>query len=241
MNAGDSPRRPVAPDAAYTGTGNLEVMAEAVNYNRYLLGLVRRAARPGDRIADIGAGIGTFAAALAADGYDVACVEPDAAQAEVLRSRGLAHVHDASELPAGSLDFVYSFNVLEHIEDDAAAASTWVSRLRPGGRMLVYVPAFDLLFSSMDRKVGHVRRYRRASLRRVLEGAGLEVGRVRYADSAGFFATLAFKALGNDSGEIDRRALVAYDRVAFPVSRAADRLLDRVVGKNVVATGRRRA
>jgi SAM-dependent methyltransferase len=221
----------------YTGTENLEVMAEAVNYNRFLLSLIRAQARPGDRIADIGAGIGTFARALAGEGRDVTCVEPDLSQSRVIVDAGLPVVADAAALADASFDFIYSLNVLEHIDDDHAAAATWVRKLKPGGRMLIYVPAFQVLYSSMDRQVGHCRRYRRQSLADVMRHAGLRVDRVRYADSAGFFATLAFKAVGNDSGTIDRRALVTFDRLVFPLSRLADKGLDRILGKNVVLTG----
>ena len=62
--------------------------------------------------------------------------------------------------------------------------------LRPGGRFYLYVPAFPLLFSAMDRKVGHHRRYRLAGLTSQLQRAGFRVLRARYADSLGFFATL---------------------------------------------------
>ncbi len=221
----------------YTGTENLEIMAEAVNYNRYLLSLIRANARPGDRIADIGAGIGTFARALAGDGLDVTCVEPDPRQARVIAEAGLPVVAAVDALADASFDFVYSLNVLEHIDDDRAAAAAWVRKLKPGGRMLIYVPAFQILFSSLDRLVEHKRRYRRRMLADVMRHAGLRVTRVRYADSAGFFAALAFKAIGNDHGTIDRRALVVFDRVLFPVGRAVDLLLDRVLGKNVVLFG----
>jgi SAM-dependent methyltransferase len=221
----------------YTGTENLEIMAEAVNYNRYLLSLIRANARPGDRIADIGAGIGTFARALAADGLDVTCVEPDPRQSRVIADAGLPVVAAVDAFADASFDFIYSLNVLEHIDDDRAAAATWVRKLKPGGRMLIYVPAFQVLFSSLDRLVEHKRRYRRRSLADVMQHAGLRVGRVRYADSAGFFATLAFKVIGNDSGTIDKRALVIFDRLLFPLGRIADVALDRVLGKNVVLTG----
>jgi SAM-dependent methyltransferase len=221
----------------YTGTRNLEIMTEAVNYNRYLLSLIRAHARPGDRIADIGAGIGTFASALAAEGFDITCVEPDPGQARTIAAKGVPVVAAAEDFADASFDYIYSLNVLEHLDDDRAAATTWVRKLVRGGRMLIYVPAFPLLFSSLDRLVEHRRRYRRRTLADVMRSAGLRVDRVRYADSAGFFATLVFKALGNADGAIDRHALAAFDRFAFPLGRIADFGLDRMLGKNVVLTG----
>ena len=99
---------------------------------------------------------------------------------------------------------------------------------------MAYVPAFRLLWSSMDTKVGHLRRYTRRSLARAVGGAGFDVRACRYADSAGFAATLLFKAFGNTTGAIDRRALRAFDRFAFPAGRALDRAgASWLFGKNV--------
>ena len=67
---------------------------------------------------------------------------------------GLADIADAS------VDALYSINVLEHIENDLAALREMRRVLRPDGGLLLYVPAFPLLYSTNDRRVGHVRRYR---------------------------------------------------------------------------------
>ena len=223
----------------YTGTDNLEVMAEAVNYNAFLHAQVAALACPGDRILDFGAGIGTFARELARHGHAVACLEPDAAQAQRLAGEGLRVVASLDELPDASLDYVYTLNVLEHIDDDNAAMRGIAARLKPGGRLLVYVPAFQVLYSSMDRKVGHVRRYRREGLARVVADAGLVDVVARYVDSIGFLAAFAYRFVGNDDGSIDRGALRAYDRFVFPVSRVLDRLFGRWFGKNVLLTATR--
>jgi SAM-dependent methyltransferase len=223
----------------YTGTDNLEVMAEAVNYNAFLHAQVAANARAGDRALDFGAGIGTFALEFARNGGDVACLEPDAAQAARLERLGLRAYRTLDDVADGSLDYVYTLNVLEHIDDDAAAMRGLAAKLRPGGRLFVYVPAFPVLYSSMDRKVGHLRRYRREGVAALVEGAGLRGVDARYVDSLGFLAALAFKWLGNDRGDLDRRALRAYDRYAFPLSRALDRLVGRWFGKNVLLTARK--
>jgi SAM-dependent methyltransferase len=229
-------------DDAYAGAENLEVMREAVNYNRALLDFVRCRAHQNTRLVDFGAGVGTFAMPLSRDGFDVACVELDDTQRRAIEAQGLRAYRTLDALAAGSVDFVYTFNVLEHIDDDAAALREIHRVLREGGSLLVYVPAFQVLFTSMDRRVGHLRRYRRGDLRAKVEAAGFDVGTVEYVDSLGFVATLAYRLLGSSSGDIDRRALRLYDRVAFPASRLVDRVLNRVLGKNVllVATKPRR-
>lgn len=226
-------------DSAYTGTDNLEVMREAVNYNRWLIDLVKKRARIGDRLLDFGAGVGTFAVALASAGYQVICVEPDAAQGATIAQHGLtAHV-DLKSIGDETVDFAYTYNVLEHIEDDRAALAELSRKIRRGGKLLVYVPAFDVLYTSMDQKVGHVRRYRIGDLVRKVQHVGLTVREAEYVDSLGFVATLAYRALGSDTGEINRSALRAYDRFVFPVSRIVDRVARHLFGKNVLLVAER--
>lgn len=226
--------------SAYSGTDNLEVMADAVNYNAFLLDAVRALAHSGDRILDFGAGIGTIAERLAAAGLAVTCLEPDAGQRQRLRDQGLATCAALDDVADGSLDYLYTINVLEHIEHDSDAVAAIARKLRPGGRLLIYVPAFDLLYSSMDRKVGHFRRYRRGPLAKLVAANGFGGISARYADSLGFLAALLYRVLGRDDGGINPRALKFYDRAVFPLSRMLDRLFGRLFGKNVLLTAVRR-
>ena len=217
----------------YSGADNLEVMHEAKNYNRFLVDLVLAQARAGDCIVDFGAGAGTFALPVSAAGYRVLCIEPDRELAAGLARRGLTVQHDLAAVADASIDYLYSLNVLEHIADDAAVVALWHRKLAAGGRLLIYVPAFELLFSSMDRKVGHHRRYRLGALRKLLRAAGFDIGTGRYVDSLGAVAALVYKLVDNGSGEIDVGMLKAFDRIVFPASRALDRVVGGVAGKNL--------
>ncbi len=217
----------------YTGTENLEVMREAKNYNRYLLKLVSSHADRNERIVDFGAGTGTFALPMMAAGYNVSCVESDPTLARFLESKQLQVYPGLEKFSDGTVDYIYSLNVLEHTIDDHAVIALWYRKLTPGGTLLVYVPAFGVLYSSMDRRVGHYRRYRRRELCQSLQSAGFTVVRSRYADSLGFTATLVYKTLDKGMGQINVRLLKAYDRVVFPLSRALDCLLGSLFGKNL--------
>lgn len=227
------------PTGGYSGVDTLEVMEEALNYNAFLQNLVTARARPGDHILDFGAGSGMMARPLTAAGYDVRCVEPDDGLRPRLQANGIEAHAAIDAIPAESLDLIYTVNVLEHIPDDRGAVAALRERLKPGGRLIVYVPAFPILYTSMDRKVGHVRRYRRGGLIALLEQADLTVERVAYQDSLGFAAALLFKLIGNGSGTINRRALIAYDRLVFPLSRLLDHVCGRWFGKNLLALARR--
>lgn len=223
-----------ATEDQYTGIDNLEVMREAVRYNRYLHDLVGEGAGTQDRVADFGAGSGTFALPMKDRCRELLCIEPDKQLRDYLAKQGLSSVDSSARLPDGGLDYVYSLNVLEHIEDDQAALKEIARIVRPGGRLLLYVPAFDLLFSAMDRKVGHFRRYRRRPLASLVRQAGFQVERARYVDSLGFLAALLYRFVGSDSGDINRQALATYDRFVFPLSRLLDRVMWPLFGKNVL-------
>jgi len=218
----------------YRGLDNLEVMSEAKTYNAFLLDLAAGLAEEADRIVDFGAGIGTFAKPMSGLGHTVICVEPDAGLGARLRAAGLRTCSDVGDLPDGSVDYCYTFNVLEHIADDERAVSEVFRALRPGGRLLAYVPAFQILLTSMDRNVGHRRRYRLTELVSVLSRAGFCVEKAEYVDFLGFFAALLFKALDRGDGRLNRSAVKLYDRCVFPLSHLLDAVFRSLCGKNLL-------
>lgn len=218
----------------YTGTDNLEVMSEAVNYNAYLAGLVDRYCSGAQCIIDFGAGIGTFATQLYKLDRNIIAVEPDENQRQRIASLGLKCVADIEMIQDSWADAIYSINVLEHIDNDEEALKKIYTKLKPGGCLFIYVPAFQLLYSSMDRKVGHFRRYKRKDLVDKAVNSGLEVTEARYVDSLGFLATLIYKWRNDESGSLNHTALKIFDRFFFPVSRLLDRLTSTWFGKNLI-------
>lgn len=226
---------------AYSGVENLEIMQEAVNYNRYLLNTVRKYAplAGGGRILDFGAGNGEFAVPMSALGFDVTAVEPDDLLRGRLLEKSVRAVAGPQELPDESFAYIYTLNVLEHIEDDVGALRQLYSKLVAHGSLFIYVPAFPILYTGMDARVGHVRRYTRATLVDSVRSAGFVVGQVAYVDSIGFFATLLFKLAANKDGNVGRTALKLYDRLVFPLSRALDVVARHWFGKNLLLVARK--
>ena len=222
------------------GGENLEVMAEARNYNQFLCDLVSRYADGAASVVDFGAGIGTFSGCLDLAPQDVHCIETEAASREAILQRGFNAYSDAAELAPGSIPYVFTLNVLEHIEDDAAAVEDLFGLLKPGGRLFVYVPAFSILFTSMDSHVGHHRRYRLRELVRLIEGAGFVVEKSAYTDALGFFATLLFKLFDKpEPAPLNPKLVRFYDRLIFPLSRLLSVPLAKVLGKNVYVVARK--
>jgi SAM-dependent methyltransferase len=220
--------------AVYTGVATLEVLEAAQNYNRSLLELIVENAA-GRKIVDFGAGIGTFAGRLGSLGFDVVCVEPDQLLRDRLESRGLTVYQHIDAMPNGTVDFIFAFNVLEHVEDHAAVLARIRTKLKPKGQLLVYVPAFQMLWTALDTQVGHHRRYTAATLRHILTESGFDIQRIHYADSLGFAMALAFRALRLPAEKVTAEAVGFYDKWLFPLSRRMDRVCHRWFGKNVFA------
>lgn len=135
-------------------------------------------------IANIGCGAGTFTRMLADTGYTVHAVEPDPAPFELalanlppgctIENKGLFEIEGSARF-----DVIVMHDVLEHIEDDGSAVRALSRLLKPGGLLLMSVPAMQSLFGRHDEQLGHFRRYSRKSLRTVLE-VSTEVSSVRY-------------------------------------------------------------
>jgi SAM-dependent methyltransferase len=227
-------------DTEYTGIDNLDVLVDAVRYNRFLVDEVLRACAGCAAALDFGAGTGTLSVLVRERGMTVACVEADARLRERLSQQGFEVFDDIARVPVQSQEFIYSINVLEHIEHDEAALKALHARLKPGGHCMLYVPALQLLYSSMDRKIGHYRRYHRGGLVAMAGRAGFTVERVGYADSLGFFVTLLYKMIGSRRGDISPSSVRIYDRFIFPLSRAMDRVgCSHLFGKNLLIVLRR--
>ena len=222
-----------APQLTYTGADVLETLDRATNYNSLLLDLILDSSRDCSRMLDFGAGIGTFAKLLRNKGVDVVCVEPDALLANGLVRDGFLTFNDLNEVPDGSFDFIFTLNVVEHIEDDQNTLCRLATKLAKDGRLLIYVPAFKCLWTSLDERLKHYRRYRRRELERLASYAGLTVWKTRYADVLGFFAALGFRFFGNKNGDLSARAVNLYDRYIVPLSRSLDFVFGWLFGKNV--------
>lgn len=148
---------------------------------RHLLARALHGVTPG-RAVDVGAAGGGNTRVLSQLGWQAVALEYGAEGAQVAAGRGLPVVRaDAVALPfaANSFDLVVAFDVLEHLPDDIGAAREVGRVLRPGGRLLVAVPADERLWSAHDDAVGHVRRYTRDQLCDTLRRGGFEIADVR--------------------------------------------------------------
>ncbi|NLH98720.1 MAG: class I SAM-dependent methyltransferase [Chthonomonadales bacterium] len=157
-----------------------------VGRRHLILGLMndRFGARSDLRVLDVGCGTGAMSSALRRFGTVTSADLSDRALGYSAR-RGLTGLcaSDATRLPfrTGAFDAIVALDLLEHIPDDAAAASEFARALQPGGQLFVTVPAYQSLWSGHDQALMHQRRYTARQVRRLIEGSGLEIVRLSYA------------------------------------------------------------
>ena len=170
----DEPRRPAAPLARIGAPLTLSARLRSDVVFRLLADLTDARS-----FMEVGCGQGGLAVLLARR-YDYRGYEPDERSCRVagqrLEGRGLRGevLNDVPpHVPDRTFDVVGAFEVLEHLADDRAALASWTRWVRPGGHLLLSVPAHPERFGAADRYVGHFRRYAREGLTNLLKEAGL--------------------------------------------------------------------
>ena len=227
--------------ADYAGHRILEAMRDAPRYADAVYALTRAALSSTEGpILDFGAGEGTFVERFLRDGLAVECVEPDVANQSALRALVPMVASDTRRLTSEHYAFVYTINVLEHLRELDHYLAELYRVLRSGGRLFVFVPAFDILWTSLDDEVRHIRRFTRELLSADLEEAGFAIESLRYFDSFGFFAALTIWLLEKiNLFRYSAGTVGFYDKMIMPLSLLGDRVLSRIIGKNLIAVARR--
>ncbi len=231
----------------------LEVTEDLPRYNEWVLEALRPHLR--GRVLEIGAGIGTIARGYVDQVDEAVLLEPASDLLNPLRAavgdNPKVHVLNGTlddvfgttvggvRVTDASFDAAIMVNVLEHIADDRSVLEMLHRLLKPGGAMLIFVPAVPFLYGSLDARLGHLRRYTRASLTRVVMDAGFTLDTIRYFDLLGmiswFVTGRILKASGVGSGSAK-----LYDRMIVPLCKLTDRVTRRPVGKNLVCIATKR-
>lgn len=196
MSAPGATVRHDAP-ADEVGAETLRRMAGLEPYNRWLHD--RFDAYLGQRILEVGSGIGNQTCYFA-DRERVVASDVDPFYLERLRQRftDRPNVRFASfrfpldaearaDLAAERLDTIVCLNVLEHIERDAETLQDFSAVLSPGGHLALLVPAMPVLYGTLDRHLGHFRRYQRDPLAALLATSGFVVDDIRYVNRLATF------------------------------------------------------
>jgi ubiquinone/menaquinone biosynthesis C-methylase UbiE len=219
----------------------LEGLATAVNHRRWFVELALD--HLGDNPIEIGSGLGDYALEWAAHFERFTATEADPDRLLLLKERLTAtpNVEVRQMLLPTDEENVYSaavsYNVLEHIKDDVAALRSMARLVRPGGAIVLIVPAFPFAMSPVDVATGHFRRYTRRSMAAALHGAGLRIEHLRYVNALGllgyYMATSVFQLAPREGPMVK-----FYDRYVLPLTKGAERLVRTPFGQSVFTVAR---
>ncbi|HEV2446025.1 MAG TPA: glycosyltransferase [Candidatus Sulfopaludibacter sp.] len=171
------------------GARILDALSQTKRFNRWMADTIRRYV--GERVLEIGAGIGNLSQYLAPRRRSYTVSDYDDEHLARLRVRfqhrpnvrlmrcDLSRPEDFAGIQ-GQADTVICLNVLEHIQDDAVGLANIASALVPGGHAIVLVPHDQGIYGTLDKVLGHYRRYSEAELRERMDAAGFDVERVLY-------------------------------------------------------------
>jgi SAM-dependent methyltransferase len=158
-------------------------------------------------ILEIGCGTGHNLPMLAQFG-DVDAIEIDETAAAKASERlgkrvGSSPLPELAGVQPGSYDLVAVLDVVEHVEDDVAALKAIATALKPGGQILITVPAHQWMWSAHDVVNHHKRRYSKKTLVAALEAAGLEYRKLGWFNSLLFPVAVAARFAGKLTGKDD--------------------------------------
>ena len=232
------------PIFSYSGS-ELDALAGADNY--YGMLIRRFGPHVGQRVLEVGAGVGTFAQHLLnhTEALELTLVEPADNNYPILRERFSAvpqvtTVHGFLEdlEVREKFDSIVAVNVLEHVEHDQNFLAAAWERLRPGGALLLFVPALPAIFGSLDRAFDHYRRYTKPALTTVLRRAEFEILDLRYTNLPGALAWFV-------SGKILRKKTIRpaevqlYDRWMVPWISKLEQYSSPPFGQSLIAIAKR--
>lgn len=173
---------------------NLENDFRAVNLAR----LVHQNMAPGNAL-DVGCGTGSLVLYLLKHDIDIHGIDIDNNSIEILKKNLLAKDYDPSRVSTKTIfdlaqqnfttDNLISIDCLEHVKNDKEMFKAFFHCTKPGGKIIIIVPALMSLFSEWDKKIGHYRRYEKDTLAALIKGYPVKIERLRYWSFIGAAAT----------------------------------------------------
>jgi SAM-dependent methyltransferase len=171
--------------------------------------LIRREVRPppNAKILEIGCGTGHNLAMLGefghVDGLELDEEARSISEKRLGRKVMSSPLPELAEVPAQHYDVIGAFDVIEHIDDDAAALASIATRLTPGGKFVMAVPAHQWMWTAHDVVNHHKRRYSKRALKRLIDASPLKLVKIGYFNSLLFPLAVAERAASKLRGKED--------------------------------------
>ncbi len=234
-----------------SGHSTLESIASADKFNRWMYNVITPFCH--GETMEVGGGIGNISQCFLSAGNNLTVTELQEEYCQVIRDKFGDNKHLKQVLSMDvvdpefnqkyqhlfeKFDAVFALNVVEHIENDSLAIRNCKKLLKSNGNLIILVPAFQSLYNSFDKALGHFKRYKKKDLVELFEKNDLKVIHKRYFN---FVGTLGWWV----SGKILRKEVVPEGQMKLynffvPVIKLIDNVTRGFVGLSVIVVGRKK-
>lgn len=229
----------------YQGVQTLEVLEQANNYNKWIAQSVGAYIIP--PVLEIGAGLGNITTLLTIHKPFLA-TDKDPNLVKILRKK----FKNKKEMSFGVLDIergysknkmnffnsVFSVNVLEHIKNDVVALKNMKRVLKPGGVVVLLVPANHFAYTQLDRELGHFRRYSKKELQDKLREAGFVDIRIKHFNIVGLASWVVRDKIWKKNSGLLASQVAIFEKVV-PILKFIESLLPMPIGISLIAVARK--
>jgi len=217
------------------GFETLNVLAAADSFNQWMFDTIRPFIK--GRVFEAGSGIGNISHLLLNLGNPVTLSDFSPGYRKLLQEKFSGHPHLGGVLDMDledksfdekfgdrydTFDTVIALNVIEHVKEDGLAVANCKKLLKQGGRLIVLVPAYQLLYNRFDKELGHHRRYSKKEMQRLIS-PHLSIVQCRYFNLAGILGWFI-------SGTILKNKTIPSSQMnLFNALTPAFKLVDKIV------------
>jgi SAM-dependent methyltransferase len=233
-------------DIERANTFTLNLLKEANAYNRWIFEKIKPWL--GEKILEVGCGIGNMSGLLLSQGkLFVSDINKEYLYIVENRFRTNPNFQKSilwniSEEPPkdlfNAIDTIVCINVLEHVEDDDSALRNFYCLLPQGGRLIILVPALKILYNSLDKELGHFRRYNKRELIKKLSLSYFSIQNIDFFNISGIIGWFL-------NGNIFRRRLLSQKQVMIfnkfvPILAMVEKAVPSFIGLSLIAKGEKR-
>lgn len=230
------------------GMETLEVVGEAQHFNSWMYKTILPYCR--GNILEIGSGIGNISEQFLKDNLRISLTDLRDNYCQILRDKfkkypSLESVHQMDITDPdfdtkhadkfGTYDSIYALNIVEHVKDDSLAIANCKKLLKPGGNLVILVPAYQKLYNGFDKELEHYRRYTQKSLDKLFNINELEIIHRQYYNFVGIFGWWF-------SGNILKKKTIPEGQMKLynslvPIIKLIDKIVLNKAGLSVITVG----
>ncbi|MDP3914930.1 MAG: class I SAM-dependent methyltransferase [Bacteroidota bacterium] len=234
-----------------SGTDTLNVISDAENFNHWMYQTIKP--HCSGSILEVGSGIGNISQFFLTDNFEISLSDLSTDYFKILENKfsgyknlkGLFTLDFAEkELELkyphliGQFDTVFALNVLEHVPDHEQSIKNCYLLLKPGGKLVILVPAFQTLFNKFDVALEHQRRYTPKTLKKVMLIPGFKLVHCQYFNAMGILGWFVSGKLMSKNA-IPGGQMRLYDQLV-PVWKIVDWFLKPVLGLSVICVAQKK-